>query len=204
MKMNKKNIAKLGIILICIYFIVLAFFVITGSQNWLIVFEILTMVSGIYFVILIIILPFSNNENKQIFRLASIIFVAGLMFFTNIAHISNLTTMKIIENGKFVPEYLQIGKTPSIIFSIEYFGWGIFLGLALLFSSFGIEYVNKYKPIKITLIICAVLCFIGYFGSLINEILWYIASVGYSFGTVVICIEILLLKNEEEKINFKG
>jgi hypothetical protein len=198
-KMNRRNIAILGILLICIYFIVVTFFVITSSQNWLIIFEILTMVSGMYFIFFIIILPFSNNENKKIYKLMSIIFVTGLMFFTNIAHIFNLTVIKIIENGTFVPDYLQIGKIPSIVFSIEHFGWGIFLGLSFLFSSFGIENLNKNKPIKITLKICAGLCFIGYFGTLLNENLWYIASVGYSFGVITICIEIILLEKIKNK-----
>jgi len=194
--MNRKNIAKSGILICCVYFITVAFFVITSSQNWLIIFEIVTMLSGIYFVFLIVTLPFSNDEKKKIYKILALIFVTGLLFFTNVVHLMSLTVIKIIEKGNNIPEYLQIGKIPSIITSIEYFGWGIFLGLSFLFSSFGIETVSKHKPLKNTLIICAVFCFLGYFGSIINEYLWYIASIGYGIGTVIICIEILLLEKK--------
>jgi len=197
--MNRKNIAKSGVLLYCVYFFAVAFFIITSSQNWLIIFEIVTMLSGIYFVFLITSLPFSNDEKKKTYKILALIFVAGLMFFTNAAHLINLTMMKIIgkENNVSIPQYLQIGKIPSIVTSIEYFGWGIFLGLSFLFSSFGIENISIHKPIKITLIICAALCFIGYFGSMIIEYLWYAASIGYGFGTLVICIEILIRKKNE-------
>jgi hypothetical protein len=193
---NRKNIAKSGILLCCVYFVIAAFFVLSGSQNRLIIFEIVTMLSGIYFVFLITNLPFSNDEKNKIYKIPTLIFVTGLMFFTTIAHLTSLTVIKIIEKGINIPEYFQIGKIPSVITSIEYFGWGIFLGLSFLFSSFGIENTCKYKPIRITLLICAILCFLGYFSSFIIEYLWYIASMGYGIGTVVICIEILLLEKK--------
>ena len=36
-------------------------------------------------------------------------------------------------------------------------------------------------------------------GILLNENLWYIASVGYSFGVITICIEIILLDKIKKK-----
>ena len=69
----------------------------------------------------------------------------------------------------------------------------MFLGLAFLFSSLGIANKQELKPLKITLLICSCLCIIGFFGWLIiNENLWYIASIGYGIGAVIICIELLL------------
>ena len=194
--MNRKNVAIAGIILCCIYFATVIFFILAGSQNWLIIFEIVTMISGIYFIFLILALPFSDNEKKKIYKISAIIFVTSLMIFTIIAHIVNLMVLRLLNNGILIPEYLQLGKNPSVITLAEYFGWGIFLGLSFLFSSIGIEKNKIIKPLKITLFICSMLCFIGFFGSIINEHLWYIASLGYGFGTLVICTEMIVIDNK--------
>ena len=192
--MNRKNIAIMGILLCCIYFFVVIIFVATSSTNWLIVFDIVTMFSGIYYVFLIIVLPFSEDRKKT----PAIIFAAALMIMTNIAHTINLTSIQNIKNGINIPDYLQIGKALSFVTSIEYLGWGIFLGLAFLFSSSGIENKRELKLLKITLFICSCLCIIGFFGWLIiNENLWYIASVGYGIGAVIICIELLLMEKNK-------
>jgi len=188
--MNRKNIAIMGILLSFIYFFTVIIFVATSSTNWLIIFDIVTMFSGIYYVFLIVVLPFSKDRNK----IMAIIFAAALMIITNIAHTINLTSIQNIKNGINIPDYLQIGKNLSFVTSIEYSGWGIFLGLAFLFSSSGIENKQELKPLKITLFTCSCLCIIGFFGWLIiNENLWYIASIGYGIGAVIICIELLLM-----------
>ena len=193
--MNRKNIAIMGILLICIYFFTVIIFVATSSTNWLIVFDIVTMFSGIYYVFLIFILPFSKDRKKT----PAMIFAAALMIITNIAHTINLTSIQNIKNGINIPDYLQIGKNLSFVTSIEYLGWGIFLGLAFLFSSLGIANEQELKPLKITLFICSCLCIIGFFGWLINENLWYIASMGYGIGAVTICIELLLMEKTRLK-----
>jgi hypothetical protein len=187
--LNRKNIAIIGIILCCIYFFVAIIFVATRSRNWLIIFDIVTMFSGIYFIFLVIVLPFSKDENNKI---AAILFVTILGIFTNIAHTVNLVSIQNIKNGIDIPVYLQIGRAMSYVTAIDYLGWGIFLGLAFLFSSLGMENKKELKSLKIILLICSCLCIIGFFGWLmINENLWYIASLGYGIGTVVICIELL-------------
>jgi hypothetical protein len=192
----RKNIAIIGILLCCIYFFVAIIFVTTGSINWLIMFDIVTMFSGIYFVLLVTVLPFFKDENNQNNKLLAIIFVTALMIFTNIAHTANLVSIQNIKNGIDIPEYLQIGKTMSYVTAIEYISWGIFLGLTFLFSSLGIGNKHELKHLKITLFICSCLCIIGFFAWLIiNENLWYIASMGYGIGTVIICIELLLYEN---------
>ena len=193
--MNRKNIAIMGILLCCIYFLVVIIFVTTGSINWLIVFDIVTMFSGIYYVSLVIVLPFSKNRTNKIL---AIIFAVALMVITNIAHTINLTSIQSIKNGIHIPDYLQIGKPLSFVTSIEYLGWGIFLGLAFLFSSLGIVNKQELKHLKITLFVCSCLCLIGFFGwLLINENLWYIASMGYGIGAVIICIELLLYREKQ-------
>jgi cyanate permease len=70
----------------------------------------------------------------------------------------------------------------------------VFLGVNKLSALLEIANEQKLKPLKITLFICSYLCIIGFFGWLIiNENLWYIASMGYGIGAVIICIELLLL-----------
>jgi hypothetical protein len=160
------------------------------------VFDIVTMVSGIYYVFLINALPFSKDRNN---RKLAVIFVATLMVMTNIAHAINLTSIQNIKNGIDIPDYLQIGKTLSILTSIEYLGWGIFLGFSFLFSSLGILNKRELKHLKATLFICSCLCIIGFFGWLmINENFWYIASIGYGIGALIICIELLLFERRKK------
>ena len=196
-KINRRNIAIIGILLICIYYFVVINFVATRSINWLITFDILTMFSGIYFVFLIIVLPFSKDENIQIKKIMAIIFVTAHMILTNIAHTINLVSVQNIKNGIKVPDYLYIGKPMSYVTAIEYLGWGIFLGLAFLFSSLGIANKRELKLLKTTLFICSCLCIIGFFGwVVINENLWYIASMGYGVGTLIICI--ILLRHDKK------
>jgi cyanate permease len=111
-----------------------------------------------------------------------------------------LVSIQNIKNGINIPEYLQIGKTMSYVTAIEYLSWGIFLGLAFLFSSLGIGNKYELKHLKMTLFICSCLCIIGFFGWLIiNENLWYIASMGYGIGTVIICIELLLYEKGKDR-----
>ena len=197
---NIRNVSILGIIICCIYFIVVITFVITSSINWLIIFDIVTMVSGIYFVFLILVLPYTNNIN---YKIIAIVFVSALMIFTNIAHIVNINSIRNIKEGINIPEYLKIGNNLSYVTIIEYLGWGIFLGLAFLFSSFGIANKQELKYIKLTLFVNSCLCIFGFFGwVIINENLWYIASLGYGFGTLVLCIELLIYEKRCKKADF--
>ena len=172
-------------------------FVATASINWLIIFDIVTMISGIYFIFLIMVLPFSNNDSIQNKKIVAIIFVTAFAIFTNIAHTINLVSIQNIKNEINIPDYLQMGRNMSYVTAIEYLGWGIFLGLSFLFSSLGITKKQELKSLKIILSACSCLCIIGFFGWLIiNENLWYIASLGYSVGTIIICI--LLIKYDKK------
>jgi heme A synthase len=195
---NRKTISIIGILLICIYYFVVINFVTTGSENWLIIFEVLTIISGIYFIFFIMVIPFSHDDKYKNYKLLAIIFVSTLMIFTTIAHTLSLNSIYNLKNGIDIPDYLYIGKPSSYITPIEYLGWGIFLGLAFLFSFFGIENEQNTRPFKITLFVCALLCFLGFFGWLIiNENLWYIGSMGYGVGTIIMCIELLIYEKRK-------
>lgn len=192
--MFKKITALSGIGICCIYFFVAAAFIVVSSQCWLIAFDIVTMLSGIYFLFLILALSLKADGQKQIFKLLAIAFTGIFIVLTNLAHLTNIISLSLINCGVFIPDYLLIGKWPSITMRIEYLGWGIFLGMALLFSALCTQ---KAKTLKITLLICSALCIAGFFGALINENFWYIASMGYGPGTMAICILLLLYDHNE-------
>jgi hypothetical protein len=84
--LNRKTVAITGILLCCIYFFTVIMFVATGSINWGQIFDIITMVSGVYFTFLIIVLPFSKDENIRNNKTMEIIFVSALMIITNVTH----------------------------------------------------------------------------------------------------------------------
>lgn len=191
--MTRKNVAKLGIGLCFLYFIVTFVFIFMGSRTWLTAMELTTMISGVFMLMLIIVLPFSQSNTLQGYKLLSIIFVSSCMILTNVAHMVNLTvTEHLMKSGLSVPSYLQIGKWPSIEMAVDYLAWGLFMGLAFIVSSLGIKNNASSKKLKTTLIICGALCIIGFFGAiLINENMWYAAPMGYGIGTVIICIELL-------------
>lgn len=193
--MSRKNIAVLGIITCIAYFVLTLIFVTTGSRKWLTAFEIITMIAGIVMFFIITALPFSQNI-KNSYKMMAFVFVTACMILTNTAHIVNLTvTESLLRNGISVPEYLQIGMWPSVEMAIDYLGWGLFMGLAFLFSSFGLVKEKKVKSIKIILIVCGALCLLGFFGVLlINENLWYIAPAGYGIGTFILCIKLLYIE----------
>jgi len=112
------------------------------------------------------------------------------------AHFVNITvTRRLLSDGYKVPDYLQIGKWPSVEMAIDYLAWGFFLGLAFLCTAFAIDKANsKMKNLKYTLFVCGLLCLAGIIGVvLINENCWYLAPLGYGFGTIFICIEMIKL-----------
>jgi hypothetical protein len=193
--MNRKGIIYAGIVLCVIYFLVTFMLIQTGSKSWAIAMEIVTMVSGVFMLLLILILPSSSTELTKTYRIASIAFVTGCMILTNVAHFLNLAvTEQLLRSGIVIPDYFQIGKWPSIEMAIDYLSWGMFMGLAFLASFMYIPEEKGYKNLKYTLLVCGMLCILGFLGVMINENLWYIAPLGYGVGTLIICIELLMIK----------
>jgi len=191
--MNTKNIAKTGLLIGLLYFISVVLLTLFSNNITIQFMEIITMLSGIYMVLLIISLPVDNNLKHNIYRLLAIIFVSSCMFLTNTIHWINIIVIKpLIKNGINVPEYFQIGKWPSFIMAIDYLGWGLFMGLAFIFSGVNSKLSTNIKWI---LWINGCLCLIGFFGVIINKNIWYIAPLGYGIGTVIICIKLLRSNN---------
>jgi len=193
--MNRKSIAYAGISLCSVFILVTFMLVVTSSKIWLTAFEIITMISGIFMVLLILFLPSSENVLEKPYRIVSIVFVTGNMILTNVTHFVNLAvTEKLIRSGMNIPDYFQIGKWPSIEMAIDYLAWGMFMGLAFLASFMFIPKEKGYKNLKYTLLVCGILCVSGFLGAMINENLWYLAPMGYGVGTIVICIELLVIE----------
>lgn len=196
--MNRKGIAYAGIVLCLIFFLVTFMLSITGLKSWLIAFEIVTMVSGIFMLVLILVLPSSKTELTKICRIIAVAFATSCMILTNVTHFVNLAvTNKLLRSGVNVPNHFQIGKWPSIEMAIDYLAWGMFMGLAFLASFMYIPKEKNYKNLKYTLLICGILCVLGFLGVMINENLWYLAPLGYGVGLVVICMELLMIQKKK-------
>jgi len=187
--MTQKTVAILGLIVCFLYFATTVAFVATGSNPALLLFEIITMLSGVYMVFLIAALPYAQHEKSKIPRIAAVSCAAACMAITNIVHFLNITVIRpMIAGGVEVPDYLVLGLWPSAITATEYIAWGLFIALAFLLLAL----ISKPKTIlKPLLCLCGCLCMVGFLGVMINEYLWYVAPLGYGVGTVVICIALL-------------
>jgi len=187
--MNVKNIAKTGLLICLLYFISVMLILLYSNEITVLLMEIVTMFSGIYMVLLIISLLADNHFKHKIYRLLAIISVASCMLLTNSAHwISIIIVNPLIKSGIDIPKYLRIGTEHSLIIAIDYLGWGLFMGLAFIFSGCNLRLSTNLKRI---LWINGILCLIGFFGVVIDKNLWYIAPLGYGIGTAVICVKLL-------------
>lgn len=119
--MNRKGIIYAGIVLCSVYFLVTFMLIMTSSKNWTIAMEIVTMVSGVFMLLLILVLPSSSVEEAKTYRIAAIAFVTGCMILTNVAHFLNLAvTEQLLKSGIVIPDYFKIGKWPSVEMAIDY------------------------------------------------------------------------------------
>ncbi|MDF2589818.1 MAG: hypothetical protein K0S41_3659 [Anaerocolumna sp.] len=192
--MVRKKVAIIGLIVCFFYFIATFMLILKGSSKWLITMEISTIIGGVYMVPFITVLPY--EKDKINLKIWSLIATSSCMILTCIAHIVNLTvTNSLLASGVNVPDYFQIGKWPSVETIVDYTAWGFFLGLGFVLSAFAI---GKNKHLKITVLICGLLCLLGYFSAIIfNPNLWYIAPMGYGIGCVVICIILIAQRNRD-------
>jgi len=50
----------------------------------------------------------------------------------------------------------------------------------------------ELKKVKYTMLICGCLCIVGMSGPIFrNDLLWFIAVIGYAIGTPIICIQMI-------------
>lgn len=191
-----KKISIIGIAACILYFVSVCVFLITKTEIALTAWELMTILSAP--VVLFVLLELSALMSiTSVYKGAMLAFMACTCALTSVAHIVNITvTRTLMSRGVDVPVYFQIGFWPSVEMAIDYLAWGFFTGLAFL--SIGIATGNKDKAkrnIKITLLICGIFCLIGFFGTIfINENIWYVAPLGYGFGTMFICIQMLKCK----------
>lgn len=192
--MRKYNQCK-GFATVTLYFISVSLFLITKTEVALSVWELMTIFSAP--VVLLVLLELSTLLGvASIYRSAMLVFMSCTCALTGVAHIVNLTvTRRLIGEGVNVPTYFQIGYWPSVEMATDYLAWGFFMGLALLCIGLGCKDENKKRcTLKITLLICGLLCLIGFFGAVfINENIWYVAPMGYGFGLLVICMQMYRL-----------
>ncbi len=188
-----KKISITGIATCILYFISVAVFLITKAGIALTAWELMTILSAP--VVLFVLLELSTFVSiPSVYKKAMLAFMACTCALTGAAHIVNITvTRPLIKEGLNVPTYFQIGFWPSVEMAVDYLAWGFFTGLAFLCIGIAIQNKDKAKRImKSTLLICGILCLIGFFGTVsINENMWYAAPMGYGLGTMVICMQML-------------
>jgi len=187
--MNIKIIAKIGLLVCFVYFIIVAVQIAFNNNFTLHLVSIITMLSGLYMTMLVVAFPV-EKEHKQFYRIMAILCVSVCMIFTNATHFINIAIiMPLIASGIPISDYFQIGKYPSVLMAIDYLGWGLFMGLSFIHSS---RFISSATKLKRFLLLCGCLCLIGFIGHIFNENLWYIAPFGYGVGTAIICIRLLL------------
>ena len=121
--MNIKIIAKIGVVISFLYFFSVALLISINNNFTILFMEIITMLSGIYMVLLIISIQMTMEYKNNILKILGIIFVSSCMLLTNIVHWLNIIIIKpLINNGINVPEYFQIGTSPSILIALDHLG----------------------------------------------------------------------------------
>ncbi len=189
-----KKISIISIITTIIYFISVLLFLITKTDFALTLWEVLTVIGGLVFLVLLVNLSEKLSCSSCYKRLVGI-FMACAVTLTSAAHIVNITvTRRLISEGVNVPDYFRIGQWPSVEMCIDYLAWGGFVGLAFLFIGMSIK--NKTNnPIKVSSITAGILCLVGFIGALcINENLWYIAPIGYGIIPIYICVKTMKIE----------
>lgn len=190
-----KKIYHIIMIILCfLYAFVVALYITTKSELCLAIWEIYTILSAIYFLIYFRLLSKSFGFKEKEIKIVTIMFI-GLLVSTSIAHLSSVCiTRPLLRSGYNVPDYYLIGKYPSIEMFIDYIGWGLFTGLGFIFIS---KFIKDNKLLKNLFLVLGLMILFGFVGGLtpIQE-LWYIASMGYGVGPIIISIILIVKKNE--------
>ena len=192
-----KKISATGIVACILYFLSVGIFLVTKTEAALAIWELMTVI-GAPVVMLVLLELCEIVSAMSIYKKATLAFMSCTCALTSVAHIVNITvTRPLISAGVNVPTYLQIGYWPSVEMAIDYLAWGFFNGLAFLCVGVAIKSKDTLlRMIKTTSLLCGALCCVGFFGAMfINENLWYTAPMGYGFGTIMICMQMLKFKS---------
>lgn len=191
-----KKVPQIGVITCVLYFMAVIMFLITKKELALTIWEILTIIGALVLLVVLNELAILLNIESK-YRTVMLAFISCTCALTGLAHIVNITvTRKLIADGINVPNYFRIGYWPSVEMAVDYLAWGLFMGLAFLSLGVAINRNNKlYISMKILVLICGFLCLTGFIGAVfINENLWYLAPLGYGFGSILICIRMMRMK----------
>ncbi|MFA9376004.1 MAG: hypothetical protein ACERKZ_04535 [Lachnotalea sp.] len=195
-----KKIPQIGIVTCILYFIAVTLFLITKTEIALTIWELFTIIGAP--VILFVLIELANlMKIPTNYTNAMLVFMSCTCSLTALAHIINISvTRKLLADDVNVPNYLRIGYWPSVEMATDYLAWGFFMGLAFLSVGFAINRTNKQNSMtKLIVLISGTLCLSGFWGTIfVNENLWYLAPLGYGFGTIFICIKMIGIENETQ------
>ncbi len=182
---TRKIVAYSGIVLAVVYFMVVVGYFFTKTPLMSKVWEALIILSA-PIMLLVLLSIFENVEvSTKSWKTAAVVFMACTTVITSLVHFGSV---------------LSIEQT-MVSFSVnDSLAWGLFMGLAFIFSSCAVPAdLSKMKAIRITLLICGGLCLLGLSGPISGvEPLWFIAVAGYGVGTPVICVQLLSLYKKEK------
>lgn len=196
-----RKISTVGIAACILYFLSVGAFLITQTETALTIWELMTVI-GAPVVLIVLVKLVDLTSESSVHKKATLAFMSCTCALTGLAHIVNIAvTRPLIAQGVNVPEYFQIGFWPSVEMATDYLAWGFFCGLSFLCAGTAINSKDKLlSRIKVTALICGILCQAGFWGTLfINENIWYAAPMGYGFGTVILCLQMLKLDRTESK-----
>ncbi len=180
---------KIGIATAILYFVAVSSFLIFKTELTLTIWELLTVFSAP--IVTVVLLKLHNLfSSKTIYKSITTVSMSCTCALTAMAHIVNIAvTRPLIKQGVNVPTYFQIGYWPSVEMAVDYVAWGFFCGLAFLSLALSIS----HKKIRLIAYICAVICQIGFWGTLfLHESMWYLAPLGYGVGFMILCVNSIL------------
>lgn len=199
-----RKIPYYGLIADMCYFVSILGLILIGNSTFLILLEICTVLSTPLLLLIFFAIPTSQEDDKEMAKKLSVIFMSCCMLLTSMAHFTNIAFIMPLQNsGVDIPTYFQLGQRPSVLMSMDYLGWGFFLGLAFIASSVATK--KEYRLLKNTLLISGILCLIGLMGAvMISANCWYIAPCGYGIGSAFICIELIIIEKRKNENSCKG
>lgn len=197
-KKSKVTVAYSGIVLCTLYLVVVVAFIATKLKLFLSGMEVMTIISALFVPFLIEAVIAHALPEKNFWIYIARIFALCCLLLTVSAHFINLTVTNVLINeGINVPTYFQIGQWPSVEMAADYLAWGMFLGLAFISAAIAISNIAKLRKMQITVLVCGILCLIGFVGPIINnQNIWFIAVAGYTLGIILISIGLLRLNRQ--------
>lgn len=147
------------------------------------IMEVLTLLSAAPLVTMVAALHARAAEERRVFGVAAVAFVALFAGTTSAVHFVELTAVRQLGGGGIA--------WPSRSYALELLAWDVFLGLALVLAAAGMGVAAHERAARRSLRACGALCLLGTIGPVVGNMrLQLIGVLGYA---VVLPISAALL-----------